>query len=53
MFLPDFLSLPPTLEQSLEDSDYYSIVNLNLAEFIDRIFIEGFVKRGEISTFFS
>lgn len=46
---PDELNTPQNIEEALlEDSDYYRITNCPLTEFLDPIFIQKFVKSGQL-----
>ncbi|KXJ69691.1 hypothetical protein RP20_CCG026130 [Aedes albopictus] len=45
--LPDVSSIPIELETALADSDHYLVRNVSLQAFINRMFIEGFVKQGK------
>ncbi|KAK9510265.1 hypothetical protein O3M35_005087 [Rhynocoris fuscipes] len=47
---PDTLNLPPDILNCLNvDTVYYKISNLPVSEFVDYLFIEAFINRGELT----
>ncbi|XP_073987735.1 ribonuclease P protein subunit p40-like isoform X1 [Rhodnius prolixus] len=47
---PDTLNLPADLNECFSsDTEYYKVSNLPVSEFVDNVFIEAFVKRGELT----
>ncbi|KAI5633351.1 ribonuclease P 40kDa (Rpp40) subunit domain-containing protein [Phthorimaea operculella] len=47
--IPDELQTPSSIEEcAFEDSDYYKISECSLAEFVEPMFIEKFVKNGKM-----
>lgn len=50
LVLPDTLRIPDELRTCIsEDTDYYRINALNVADLLDKEFIEAFVKTGELT----
>lgn len=45
-------SIPESIANLLKDSDFYRLDNFDLKVFLNREFIEGFVKKGKCVWFF-
>uniref|UniRef100_A0A1E1W520 Uncharacterized protein n=1 Tax=Pectinophora gossypiella TaxID=13191 RepID=A0A1E1W520_PECGO len=46
---PDELQIPSLIEECVsEDCDYYKVSNCSLAEFVEPVFIEKFIKNGKL-----
>lgn len=44
--LPDTTQIPNDIAAAFDDTDHYAIEHVALSEFVDRHFIEAFVRRG-------
>ncbi|CAG9771973.1 unnamed protein product [Ceutorhynchus assimilis] len=50
VFVPDSLSIPENLPTKLiEDCEYYKVAKLNLADLVEAVFLNSFIKKGKLS----
>lgn len=53
MVLPDTITVPDSLRNCLsEDTEYYRINALRVCDLLNREFIEAFVKKGNVHSYF-